>query len=50
MAIRELIEKHNRRILSKTSKYDLNGRRIREGNTTAVAPSSVMKEKVRTMM
>ncbi|XP_046858535.1 uncharacterized protein LOC124451977 isoform X2 [Xenia sp. Carnegie-2017] len=48
MAIRELIEKHNQRILSKTSKYDLNGRRICKGNTTAVAPSSVMKEKGKT--
>lgn len=37
--LRELIENHNRRIwAAQNSEYDLNGRRVRKGNTTVVAP------------
>ena len=38
--LRELIDNHNRRIwAAQNSEYDLNGRRIRKGNTTVVAPT-----------
>ena len=43
----EMITNHNRRIwTAQNSEYDLNGRRLRKGNATVVAPTAKVHKRV----